>query len=97
MSIIKNIRGALRHKGKALAVASGATMLATWYGYAAAADPDKTPYDLSFWRAGASVVGTALSTWFIKRRSPAALLCADGIHPSRAGQELIYDAFCAAL
>ena len=30
-------------------------------------------------------------------RSPAALLCADGIHPSRAGQELIYDAFCAAL
>ncbi len=30
-------------------------------------------------------------------RSPAALLCADGIHPSRLGQELIYQAFCAAM
>ncbi len=29
-------------------------------------------------------------------RSPAALLCADGIHPSRLGQELMYDALCAA-
>ena len=30
-------------------------------------------------------------------RSPAALLCADGIHPSRSGQGLIYRAFCAAM
>ena len=30
-------------------------------------------------------------------RSPAALLCADGIHPSRVGQGLIYDSFCAVL
>ncbi|MBR3559976.1 MAG: SGNH/GDSL hydrolase family protein [Oscillospiraceae bacterium] len=30
-------------------------------------------------------------------RSPATLLCADGIHPSRVGQELIYDSFCAVL
>ena len=47
-------------------------MLASWYAYAVASDPDKTPYDFSFWRAGASVVGTALSTWLIHRRSPAA-------------------------
>lgn len=73
MPIIKTVRGALRHKNKLVAVASGATTLATWYGYAVAANPDKTPYDLSFWRAGASVAGTALSTWLIHRRSPAAL------------------------
>ncbi|MBQ9458883.1 MAG: SGNH/GDSL hydrolase family protein [Oscillospiraceae bacterium] len=30
-------------------------------------------------------------------RSPSALLCADGIHPSRLGQDLIYGAFCAAM
>ena len=30
-------------------------------------------------------------------RSPAALLCADGIHPSRLGQGLIYESFCAVL
>lgn len=30
-------------------------------------------------------------------RSPAELLCADGIHPSRQGQELLYRSFCAAL
>ncbi len=30
-------------------------------------------------------------------RSPEALLCADGIHPSRLGQDLIYRAFCAAM
>ena len=30
-------------------------------------------------------------------RSPATLLCADGIHPSRVGQGLIYDSFCAVL
>lgn len=48
-------------------------MLISWYAYAIAADPDKTPYDLSFWRAGASVVGTALGTWFSYRRSKLAL------------------------
>ena len=30
-------------------------------------------------------------------RPPAQLLCTDGIHPSRLGQELMYEAFCAAL
>ena len=30
-------------------------------------------------------------------RAPSALLCADGIHPSRAGQDLLYQACCAAL
>ena len=30
-------------------------------------------------------------------RSPATLLCADGSHPSRVGQGLIYDSFCAVL
>ena len=48
-------------------------MLASWYAYAVAADPDKTPYDLSFWRAGTSIVGSALSSWFIYRRSKAAI------------------------
>ena len=33
---------------KVLAVASGATTLASWYAHAVAANPDKTPYDLSF-------------------------------------------------
>ena len=47
-------------------------MLASWYAHAVAANPDKTPYDLSFWREGASIAGTALSTWLIHRRSPAA-------------------------
>ncbi len=57
---------------KALALASGATTLASWYAHAVAADPDKTPYDLSFWREGASIAGAALSTWLVHRRSPAA-------------------------
>ena len=30
-------------------------------------------------------------------RPPAQLLCADGIHPSRLGQGLLYQAFCAAM
>ena len=55
-------------------VASVATlgMPLTWYGYAAASDPT-LPYDLSFWRTGASVVGSALGVWFMQRRSPFAL------------------------
>lgn len=48
-------------------------MLTSWYAYAVAADPDKTPYDFSFWRALASVAGTDLGAWFIHRRSKAAL------------------------
>ena len=28
-------------------------------------------------------------------RSPEELLCADGIHPSRSGQAVIYQALCA--
>ncbi len=48
-------------------------MLGSWYAYSAASDPDKLPYDLSFWRAGASTVGTALTAWLAHRRSAAAL------------------------
>lgn len=48
-------------------------MLGSWYAYAVAANPDKLPYDLSFWRAGASTLGTAMSAWLAHRRSPAAL------------------------
>ena len=61
-----------RKKGELLALASGATVLASWYAHGVAADPDKTPYDLSFWREGASIAGAALSTWLVHRRSPAA-------------------------
>ena len=66
--------GALKKRNvvKALALASGASTLASWYAHAVAADPDRTPYDLSFWREGASIAGTALSTWLAHRRSPAA-------------------------
>lgn len=48
-------------------------MIVSWYAYSAASDPDELPYDLSFWRAGGSVVGTALSAWFAHRRSKATL------------------------
>ncbi|MBQ9067611.1 MAG: putative ABC transporter permease [Eggerthellaceae bacterium] len=48
-------------------------MLGSWYAYAAASDPDRLLYNLSFWRAGASTVGTALAGWLAHRRSPAAL------------------------
>ncbi|MBQ9057671.1 MAG: hypothetical protein IJ125_00640 [Atopobiaceae bacterium] len=48
-------------------------MLVSWLSYAAASDPDKLPYDLSFWRSEASVVGTALTGWLISKRSKAAL------------------------
>ena len=48
-------------------------MLGSWYAYGAASDPDALPYDLSFWRAGASVVGSALTAWLAHRRSKAAL------------------------
>ena len=51
---------------KVLAVASGATTLASWYAHAVAADPDKTPYDLSFWREGASI-----ATWGVWQLLPA--------------------------
>ena len=48
-------------------------MLASWYAYAVELNPDETPYDLSFWRAGASVIGSGLSAWLVYRRSKAAL------------------------
>ena len=49
-----------------------AATIGSWYAYAAASDPDALPYDLSFWRAGVGVVGTALSTWLGLRGSTAA-------------------------
>lgn len=48
-------------------------MIGFWYAYSAASNPDKLPYDLSFWRAGASVVGTALGAWLTYRKSKAAI------------------------
>ncbi len=53
--------------------AHAASIVGGWYAYAAASDPDRLPYDLSFWRVGASVVGTAMATWLAFRRSYAAL------------------------
>ena len=53
--------------------AHAASIVGGWYAYAAASDPDQLPYDLSFWRAGTSIAGTALATWLAFRRSPAAL------------------------
>lgn len=48
-------------------------MIGSWYLYAGFSDPNKIKYDLSFWRAGASVAGTALSAWLAHRRSRASL------------------------
>ena len=48
-------------------------MIASSYAYAAAADPDKLPYDLSFFKTSASIVGTSMATWLAHRRSKAAL------------------------
>ena len=48
-------------------------MIASWYAYSASSDPNELPYDLSFWRTGASVVGAALSAWLVHRRSKATL------------------------
>ena len=48
-------------------------MFGSWLAYAAASNPDKLPYDASFWRVGASLVGAGLSAWLIHRRSRAAL------------------------
>ena len=53
--------------------AHAVSIVGGWYAYAAASDPDQLPYDLSFWRAGTSVAGTALATWLAFRRSWAAL------------------------
>ena len=47
--------------------AHAASIVGGWYAYAAASDPDRLPYDLSFWRVGASVVGTAMATWLAFR------------------------------
>ncbi len=48
-------------------------MIGSWYLYAGFSDPNKMKYDFSFWRAGASVVGTAMSAWLAHRCSRAAL------------------------
>ena len=48
-------------------------MIGSWYLYAGFSNPNKMTYDLSFWRAGASVAGTALAAFFANRRSRAAL------------------------
>ena len=59
-------------KAAELALSCDGAALATlgsWYAYAAALDPDQTPYDLSFVRAAVSVVGSALGAWLAVRRS----------------------------
>ena len=40
------------------------------------------------------VVTVDVRSAFLRRRQLDNLLCADGIHPSRSGQKLIYDTFC---
>jgi len=62
-----------RKKNGLAALASGAAVLASWYAYAAASKPDKTPYDLSFWRAGACIAETAVGAWLTVRRAKAAV------------------------
>ena len=62
-----------RRKSGLVALVSGAAVLASWYAYAAASKPEKTPYDLSFWRAAACISGTALSAWLTVRRAKAAV------------------------
>ena len=48
-------------------------LMGTWYGYAAASDPDDTPYDRVFVRAGIAVVGTAMGTWLARQKSKLAI------------------------
>ena len=62
--------------------------LGSWYAYAAAADPDQLPYDLSFWRAAVTVSGAALSTWLSARRKVAALPVAIATAALSAGMSL---------
>lgn len=68
-TVIKHIAHAA---GKAVA-ASPAGVIATRLAYAAAADPNRLPYDLSFVRNSMSVVGTSLAAWLAARRSKAAI------------------------
>ena len=66
----------LSHVHRALAKVAGASplgVLATRFAYAAAADPDRLPYDLSFVRNSVSVVGSSLTAWLAARRSKAAV------------------------
>ena len=62
-----------RRKSGLVALASGAAVVASWCAYTAASKPDRTPYDLSFWRAGASIAGTAVAAWLTVRRAKTAL------------------------
>ena len=48
-------------------------LMGTWYGYAAASDPDDTPYDRVFIRAGAAVVGSAMGAWLAHQKSKLAI------------------------
>ncbi len=48
-------------------------LIGTWYGYAAASDPDDTPYDRTFVRAGVAVVGTAMGAWLARQKSRLAI------------------------
>lgn len=48
-------------------------LMGTWYGYAAASDPDDTPYDRTFVRAGVAVVGSAMGAWLARRKSRLAI------------------------
>lgn len=63
------------------------TLVGSWYGYAAASDPDDTPYDRVFIRAGVAVVGTALGTWLTKTKSRLAvpLILASGVGTAAVG------------
>ena len=48
-------------------------LIGTWYGYAAASDPDDTPYDRVFVRASMAVVGSAMGAWLARQKSKLAI------------------------
>lgn len=62
-------------------------LIGTWYGYAAASDPDDTPYDRMFARAGVAVVGSAMGAWLARQKSKLAtpITLATGVGTVAAG------------
>jgi hypothetical protein len=62
-------------------------LMGTWYGYAAASDPDDTPYDRMFARAGVAVVGSAMGAWLARQKSKLAtpITLATGVGTVAAG------------
>jgi hypothetical protein len=72
MKVRKALRRAIKIARHAVA-ASPLAVVGTRLAYAAAADPDRLPYDLSFVRNSVSVVGMSMAAWLAARRSKAAI------------------------